>query len=115
MVALKLSDSEAFEKSQVVINRGEPFRLIVEGFTARIVKRLIPFFVSYWGSERKRIKRMDALRYAAYGLFTGNFSAIYYSAMKAGMIARWEDSGEPLVVLFYMTEEKDEERDERKS
>ena len=102
MTVLKLNNQEAFEESQNAIDRRESFQLVVEGFAARMVRKLLPFFQSYWGVKPRQMTKIDGLRYAIYGLFTGNFSAIYYAAFKAGMVARWEDTGSSIVVSFEM-------------
>lgn len=100
MRVLKLNSQEAFEESQNAIHARESFQLIVEGFTAKVVRKLRPFFRSHWGTQKTRITRIEGLRYAIYALFTGSFGAIYYAAYKAGMVAHWEDSGSSLVISF---------------
>jgi hypothetical protein len=102
MRVLKLNSQGAFEESQNAIHAKESFQLIVEGFTAKVVRRLRPFFQSHWGPKNTRITRIEGLRYAMYALFTGSFGAIYYAAFKAGMVADWEDTGPTLVVSFEM-------------
>lgn len=100
MKLIMLSSQTAFEDSQQAIDRREPFQLVVEGFTARIVRKLSPFFQSHWGSHHRRMTRIDILKYAVYGLFAGNFSAVYYAAFKAGMDASWDDTRASIVVTF---------------
>ena len=104
MTVLKLNNQEAFEESQNVIDRREPFQLVVEGFTARMVRKLRPFYHSNLGPLPRGMTRIDALRLMIYAPWTGSFAAIYYAASKAGMVARWEDTGASLLVSFEMRE-----------
>ena len=100
MRAFKLNDQETFEETKNAIEAREPFQLVADGFTATSIRKLRPFSQSHWGTQPKQWTRIDGLKYTIYGLFTGNFGAIYYAAFKAGMDARWEDTGASLVVSF---------------
>ena len=104
MRVFKLNNQGTFQESQNAIAAKEPFQLVVEGFTVTCVRRLRPFFESHWGTQPRRITRIDGLRYAMYGLLTGSFAAIYHAAFKAGMDVHWEDTGASLLVSFEKSE-----------
>lgn len=98
------SNNNAFESSKQAIARGEPFAVVIEGFSAKLVKRMRPFFAYLSGINEQKPGKLEGLKCSVYALFIGDFGAIYHYAIRARMNAIWEEGSNSVTVFFKFAE-----------
>ena len=100
-------DTDALEHAKQAITRGESFTVVIEGFGAKMVKRMKPLFAYLSGNDKRKLGKLEGLKYSIYALFIGDFGPIYHYAMRARMNAGWEEGSNSVSVSFKFCQEQE--------
>ena len=103
MLILDYASNNIDREALAAIERGESFDIRVGGRGARLVKKALPVYEYYWGTQRKSLNRFERLRLGVYVCLTSIIGQTYFFAHRAGMTVNCSEHSGFLILSFRKT------------